>query len=126
MRILLVDDEVELVSTLAERLAIRGMEADWATCGEEALELAETKPYDLAVLDIKLPRISGVALKKRLQEKYPDMKFVFMTGHGSEADYRVCTMEAGPGFCLVKPVDINILIEKINNALRPGEVHDGR
>ncbi len=125
MRILLVDDEVEFVSTLAERLAIRGMDADWAACGEEALDLAKTKPYDLAVLDIKIPRISGVRLKKKLQEKYPDMKFIFMTGHGSEADYNTCVLEAGAGFCLVKPVDIKILMEKIDLALQPEEVNDG-
>ena len=63
MKILLVDDERELVTTLAERLAIRGIDADWATTGEEALKKAEAEPYDLAILDIKIPRISGVSLK---------------------------------------------------------------
>jgi len=126
MRILLVDDEAELVSTLAERLQIRGMDADWAISGEEALKLAQSKLYDLAVLDIKIPRISGVTLKKKLQEKYADMKFIFMTGHGSEADFNACTKEAGSEFCLVKPVDINMLVERINVALGSGEVSDGR
>ena len=117
MRILLVDDERELVTTLSERLAIRGIDADWAATGEEALKMAEAESYDLAVLDIKIPRISGVSLKKKLQKKYPEMKFIFMTGHGSEEDFRACSIEAGPEFYLVKPVDIKTLIERINEAL---------
>lgn len=118
MRILLVDDETELVATLAERLAIRGIDADWVTSGEAALEQAETRPYDLAVLDIKLPRISGVSLKRKLQEKNPSMKFIFMTGHGSEDDFKAGSIEAGPEYYLVKPVSITTLIDKMKTALQ--------
>ena len=117
MRILLVDDEEELVSTLAERLAIRGINADWVTSGEEALKQVENEHYDLAVLDIKIPRISGVSLKKKIQAKHPGMKFIFMTGHGSEDDFKAGSKETGPEFYLVKPVDITTLIDKINAAL---------
>ena len=56
IRVLLVDDEEELVSTLAERLSMRGLEADWASSGEKALEMAGKKTYDIAVLDVKIPR----------------------------------------------------------------------
>lgn len=118
MRILLVDDEEELVATLAERLTLRGFEADWAVSGEEALKKADEITYDLAVLDIKIPRISGINLKKELQKKDPHMKFIFMTGHGSEDDYRAGAAEAGTEYYLVKPVDIEILIEKMNTALK--------
>ena len=121
MKILLVDDEKELVATLAERLSIRGIDTDWATSSEEALKMAEAEFYDLAVLDIKMPRISGVSLKKELQKKYPEMKFIFMTGHGSEDDFSICSKEAGPEFYLVKPVDIKILVEKMNEALESRE-----
>ncbi|MDY6880967.1 MAG: response regulator [Desulfatiglans sp.] len=117
MRILLVDDEEELVSTLAERLAIRGINADWVTSGDAALKMVESQHYDLAVLDIKIPIISGVSLKKKIQAKRPGMKFIFMTGHGSEDDFMAGSKETGPEFYLVKPVDIKTLIEKINMAL---------
>ena len=117
MRILLVDDEEELVSTLAERLAIRGINADWVTSGEEALKQVENEHYDLAVLDIKIPRISGVSLKKKIHSKHPEMKFIFMTGHGSEDDFKAGSKETGPEFYLVKPVDITTLIDKMNTAL---------
>lgn len=120
MRILLVDDEEELVATLAERLAMRGINADWVTNGEDAILKAETQFYDLSVLDIKIPRISGINLKKELEKKNPHMKFIFMTGHGSEDDYKAGSEEAGAEFYLVKPLDIRLLIEKINTALNSG------
>jgi len=118
MRILLVDDEEELVSTLAERLAIRGINADWVTSGEEALKQVESEHYDLAVLDIKIPRISGFSLKKKIHAKHPGMKFIFMTGHGSKADFKAGSKETGSEFYLVKPVDITTLIDKIHAALK--------
>jgi DNA-binding response OmpR family regulator len=115
MRLLLVDDEMELVSTLAERLSFRGIDADWVTSGEDALKKAEIETYDLAVLDVKMPRISGIKLKGMLEAKYPDMKFIFMTGHGSEDDFLAGSANA---YYLVKPVSIEALISKINEALK--------
>lgn len=115
MRLLLVDDEGELVSTLAERLSFRGIDADWVTSGEEALKKAETGTYELAILDVKMPRISGIKLKGMLEAKYPDMKFIFMTGHGSEDDFRAGSSKA---YYLVKPINIEALVSKINEALK--------
>jgi DNA-binding response OmpR family regulator len=114
MKVLLVDDELELVSTLAERLAIRGIQADWAVSGEEALSLTERNTYDVAVLDVKIPRMGGLELKRRLQVKWPAMKFIFMTGHGSEDDFRSCSAETPEGCYLVKPVNIEDLIGTMN------------
>ncbi len=114
MRLLLVDDERELVSTLAERLSFREIDADWVTNAEEALKKAETETYDLAILDVKMPKISGIKLKGMLEAKYPDMKFIFMTGHGSEDDFRAGSSKA---YYLVKPINIEALVSKINEAL---------
>lgn len=117
MRVLLVDDELELVSTLAERLGYRGIEADWVENAEKAIEKVGKCPYDVAVLDVKLPKISGIELKRILQEKAPDLKFLFMTGHGSERDFQEGAAEAGEQFYLVKPVDITVLMEKMKEVL---------
>lgn len=119
MRVLLVDDEEQLVSTLAERLILRGMEVEWATSGTAAMELVQSRKFNLAVLDVKIPKISGLELKKRLQAMDPDMKFIFMTGHGSEDDFKTGTAEAGKDFYLVKPVKIQDLIEKMNDVMKP-------
>ena len=117
MKILLVDDEKELVSTLAERLSFRGFDVDYTVSSEDAIQMAETHPYDIAVIDVKMPRIRGFELKKILQEKHPEMRFLFVTGHGSEYDYRMGAADTGEEFYLLKPVQIEVLIEKINQAI---------
>ncbi len=118
MRVLLVDDEKELVSTLAERLSFRGIDAEWTTSGAQALKLLETKVFDIAVLDMKLPKMSGLELKKEIQAKMPAMKFIFMTGHGSGDDFRAGTAETGVDYYLIKPVKIEALIERMKEVLR--------
>jgi len=117
IKVLLVDDEAELVDTLAERLIMRDIQADWATGAEEALYKADRNPYDIAVLDVKMPGISGITLKKLMEQKHPGMKFIFMTGHGSEADFKAGTMEAGSEYYLVKPVNIEDLIIKMKEVI---------
>ena len=115
MRVLLVDDEEELVTALAERLAYRGIEADWATTGDRALEFAASRAYDIAVLDVKMPALSGIELKKKLETSRPDMKYIFLTGHGSEEDFRAGSIEASR--YLVKPLDIERLIEAMREVV---------
>ena len=115
MKILLVDDETNFVSRLAERLILRGFQTDWATTCDEAILKAEKKKFDIAVLDVKMPRMSGIDLKKKLEDMNPGMKFIFVTGHGSEEDYNVGSKEAA--FYIIKPFKIEVLIERIKQAL---------
>jgi DNA-binding response OmpR family regulator len=118
VRILLVDDEQELVETLAERLGIRGMEARWATNGDTALSLIDQEDFDLAVLDVKIPGINGIDLHKKMKEKRPQMKFIFMTGHGSQDDFAAGSAETGVDYYLLKPVNIDDLIHKMNALMK--------
>lgn len=115
MKVLLVDDEEELVTALAERLSFRGIDADWSTSGRQALELARSHAYDLAVLDVKMPNISGIKLKKMLEKVRPDMKYIFLTGHGSEEDFRTGSIEAS--HYLVKPLEIESLIDTMRQVV---------
>ena len=117
MRVLLVDDEEELVSALAERLELRGIEAEWFTTGTQALQKVDSECFDLAVLDMKMPKVSGLELREQLKTKCPDMRFIFLTGYGSEKDFESATQKVNEANYLVKPVDINILIERMQNLL---------
>ncbi|SDT83801.1 response regulator [Desulfobacula phenolica] len=117
MRVILVDDEKELVSTLAERLGYRGIEADWAITPDDAIVMTQKKTYDIAVLDVKMPGIDGFELKRKLQEYSPKLKYIFMTGHGSEECYDIGCTETGEEFYLVKPVQIDQLVEKMDKVL---------
>lgn len=117
MRVLLVDDEVDLASALAERLDLRGIEADWVTTAQAALEKAEAVDYDLAVLDVKMPKVGGLELRQRLRSRYPQMKFIFMTGYGSEITFKEADCRTGESCYLVKPVDIEDLIQRMNELM---------
>lgn len=118
MRVLLVDDEEELVSTLAERLAMRGIEASWVTDYRGALDKATREPFDIALLDVRLPEMNGLELKRLLAEQCPTMKFIFLTGHGSEDDFRACSAESGKEYYLIKPVQIEVLVAKLNEIFK--------
>jgi DNA-binding response OmpR family regulator len=115
MRLLLVDDEIDFVATLAERLSLRNIEADWVTSAKDAEAIIQTKHYDLAVLDVKMPGMSGRQLKKIIEKKIPGIKTIYLTGHGSEEDYKAGIAEAE--YYLMKPINIDDLIAKINDAL---------
>lgn len=112
MKLLLVDDQTQFVSVLTRRLNMRGIDAVCAFSPDEALKVAETAHFDIAVLDMKMPGLSGIELRRLLHQKNPDMKFIFLTGHGSESDFKVGSAEAS--FFLPKPLNIDRLIEAIN------------
>lgn len=116
MKVLLVDDEKRFVSMVVRRLRLRGIDADCAFSEEEALVKAKGSTFDVALLDVKMPGIGGIELRRRLHEVNPDMKFIFLTGHGSDEDFAVGSAEAS--FYLVKPLKIEELIRIIDNALK--------
>jgi DNA-binding response OmpR family regulator len=119
VKLLIVDDEVEFASTLVERLNLRGLEAHCAFTANEALELADRYDFDLAVLDVKMPSISGLELAATLSKRHPDMKFIFLTGHTSEDDFEE-GLKAGASY-LLKPVSIEMLLKKIREASPEGD-----
>lgn len=115
MTILLVDDEQELVSAMAERLEMRGIQAQFACCGDQAIGIAQKECFDVAVLDMKMPGMSGLELRRKLSELCPDMRFIFLSGHGSEADFKAGSAEAA---CyLIKPICIEELMETIQKVM---------
>lgn len=113
IKVLLVDDEIEFVSTLAERLNLKGFAAEWVSRPEDALEKVNTQCYDVVVLDVKMPGINGIDLKRRMQENCTGLKFIFLTGHGCEDAYQDGALEAGEQYYLVKPVKIEALMARI-------------
>lgn len=112
-----MDDEDEMITALAERLSLRGIEADWVNCGEDAIACVTEKKYDIVVLDVKMPGMSGLETMEQVQKLQPETKVIFLTGHGSASEFNSC-IEAGACFYLMKPTDIEVLIEKMKEALK--------
>lgn len=117
LRVLLVDDEEELVATLVERLTLRGIVAEAVTNGEEALRRMRDAPFDVVVADLKMPGISGLTVIERIQRDYPQTKVLLITGHGADAD-GLEEAAATRYTVLMKPFDIQALTERIREALQ--------
>jgi DNA-binding response OmpR family regulator len=108
MKVLLVDDEHKFAKMLAKRLELRGINADYVQTGEDAIVKTETNSYDVAILDVKMPGIGGLELERRLKTLAPEMKFIFLTGHGSKSDFEAGSEQAAR--YLAKPIRIEELI----------------
>lgn len=113
MRVLLVDDEQKFASMLSKRLELRGFDVKTCFSGQEALDALKTGDhFDAAVLDIKMPGIGGIELKRRLSQLDPHIRFVFLTGHGSNDE---CIREENIEIvCLPKPLNIDTLVDILN------------
>ena len=114
--VLLVDDEEEFVTTLAERLRLRGIAARISTDGEEALRMMEADAPQVVVLDVLMPGLGGLEVLKRIKADYPSVKVILLTGQGSTWD-GIQGMRMGVFDYLMKPLNINELIEKIREAV---------
>ncbi len=116
LKVLLVDDESEFVSTLAERLYLRGIHAKTANDGEGAIRAVTEERPDLVVLDIKMPGLSGIEVLKEIKKIESQLPIILLTGHGSTKE-GMEGMKYGAYDYLMKPVDINELIQKIQEAI---------
>jgi DNA-binding NtrC family response regulator len=108
-KVLLVDDEKEFISTLAERMQMRGFDPEVAFSGEHALKILEQNVPDVMVLDLKMPGIDGLEVLRRVKKGYPQIQVIIVTGHGSERDEEAAR-RLGAFDHLQKPVDINDLV----------------
>jgi DNA-binding response OmpR family regulator len=119
--ILLVDDEVEFVSTLAERLELRGINARVAYDGESALKaVAENEPQ-VMVLDVMMPGIKGLDVLQRVREERPEVRVILLTGQGKTRD-GIEGMRYGAFAYMMKPLDLEELIRTLSEAM---SAHEG-
>lgn len=112
MKILFVDDEVEFVKTLTERIRMRGLDANFAVDGESALAMIEKEAPHVMVLDLKMPRMDGKAVLQQVKADHSEIQVLILTGHGSEKEAEE-TLRMGAADYLQKPVDIDTLIAHI-------------
>lgn len=116
-RVLLVDDEVELVSTIVERLEFRGITAEAVTNGHDALEKMSANPFDVIVADLKMPGLSGTEVIGVLHHRYPDARVILITGHGSTPEENHTDIE-GVSEILMKPFSLDQLIATIYRVMK--------
>jgi len=115
-RVLLIDDEEELVSALVERLSYRDIDAEFALTGPDGIEKMRQSRFDVVVLDLKLPGMDGTEVLSRIKGEYPEVPVLMITGHGSVADGQ----EEKPALAfdfLSKPINLEDLIDKMQEAI---------
>lgn len=115
--ILLVDDEVQFLNILAQRMERRGLTVETAERGEKALEKVESKQFDTIILDLFMPGMGGLETLRRLREKNPDLHIIVLTGQAT-VERSVEAMKMGASDLIEKPVDLNKLLEKIAETRR--------
>ncbi len=112
MRLLLAEDEAELSRALCAILAHAGYEVDAAADGEEALYKLDCQSYDLAILDIMMPKVDGLTVLRTLRQKGRDLPVMMLTAR-AEIDDRVTGLDAGANDYLVKPFAAKELLARI-------------
>jgi two-component system response regulator PhoP len=117
MRILLVEDEAALRETLAARLKREGYAVDMAADGEDGLFLGREMPFDVAIIDLGLPRLTGIDLIRKLREEGKKFPVLILTARSSWQD-KVEGLKVGADDYLVKPFHVEELLARINALVR--------
>jgi two-component system, OmpR family, response regulator len=121
MRVLVVDDELEMAALLARGLVGEGYEVEIAADGIRAITMAGEQRYDLAVLDVTMPGMSGFELCRRLRDQVPSIGIILLTARDA-VDDRVRGLDAGADDYLTKPFAFAELAARLR-ALRRRDTH---
>ena len=115
-RLLLVDDEYSIRTSMSELLRLRGYHVDEASDGAEALVALARQPYDLMVLDMLMPGIHGVEVMRRARELRPDLAIIVLTAHAT-VESAIASVKSDVTDYMLKPCNLNDLTVSIERAL---------
>lgn len=116
-KVLVVDDEVEFASTLAERLQLRGYDAKSVYCADDTFAAVKSEPPDVILLDLKMPGMSGIEILMTVRTFAPDIYVILLTGH-MDVEKEIEGISLDNFDYIIKPVDIKELIQKIEDAVK--------
>ena len=116
-KVLMVDDEEDFVTTLAERMKMRDLSPEIALDGEKALQAVQEDAPDVMVLDLKMPGIDGMEVLRRVRQAYPLVQVIVLTGHGSDKDEQEAR-RLGAFAYLQKPVEMERLVKTMRAAYK--------
>ncbi len=114
-RVLIVDDEVDFVETIVKRLKDRELDVAGVNSGKAALEIVDTRDFDVVVLDVKMPGMDGIETLRQLKKKKPSLEVIMLTGHGS-VESGIQGLQLGAYNYVMKPVPLNDLLKQMCQA----------
>ncbi|MNO86965.1 Transcriptional regulatory protein QseB [compost metagenome] len=117
MRLLLIEDDVALGEGIHQALSREGYTVDWLQDGSSALHSLLSETFDLAVLDLGLPRLDGLEVLRRLRQSGSALPVLILTARDATED-RIAGLDAGADDYLVKPFDLNELKARLRALLR--------
>ncbi|MBM0046961.1 response regulator transcription factor [Anaerococcus sp. mt242] len=117
MRVLVVEDDLDLINLLEEGLTMYGYAVDKATNGEEAIEMAYIENYDIVILDINLPKKDGFEVLDEIRKFNQEVNIIMLTAR-SDIDDRVKGLDFGANDYMVKPFDLKELDARMRALLR--------
>jgi DNA-binding response OmpR family regulator len=120
-RVLVVDDDRGIRDVVAHALRADGYEVETAADGARALELAQSQPYDLMVLDLMLPELSGTEVCRRLRASDNMVPIVMLTARDAEID-RAVGLEVGADDYVTKPFSTAELVSRVRAILRRRDI----
>jgi len=115
VKVLLIDDEVEFILAVSNRLVLRNYEVTYAFSGQEALKRLEQAKYDVILLDILMPGMNGLETYEHIRAIDQDVRVMMLSAH-VEIEMAINGINKGVFDYLIKPVEIEDLIEKIEMA----------
>ena len=115
IKLLIVDDEVKFLNSLARRLELRGFEVTKAENGQDALDYANESQFDLAMIDLKMPGVGGKQVLEILKKTHDFIEVIIMTGHGSAEAAGEC-MKLGAFSYMPKPYELEKIMETLRQA----------
>lgn len=116
-RVLVVDDEATTRVSLAELLRLEGYDVSIAASGEDALEVIDrSSPFDLVVLDIKMPGMDGLQLTEAIQQRSPDTVIILLTAFGT-LETAIQALRRGAHDYLLKPCPVSQILESVRKGL---------
>jgi len=113
--VLLVDDEKDFVETLAKRLRTRNFTVDYTLSGDEAVKWLDKNQADVVVLDVRMPGMDGIDTLREIKRMKPLVEVIMLTGHAT-VETAIEGMKLGAYDYLMKPTDMNDLVDKIKKA----------
>lgn len=122
-RLLIVEDDPALLRGVADNFSARGYHVETATDGERGLEKARRLRFDLAILDVMLPRINGYEICRYLRQEGSQLPVVFVTAKGEESDV-LLGLGLGADDYVRKPFGIRELLARVEAVLRRAEIRD--
>jgi len=115
IRLLLIDDEDDFRQTLSKRLAKRGFVVEQASDGMQGLALLAAGDFNVVVLDVKMPGMTGIEVLQKIKARNPQIEVILLTGHASAAS-GVEGIKSGAFDYLTKPIELDHLVTKITQA----------